>query len=147
MTNIIDNAKSSGPYTVANQRPINDKGQQHGQWVLYTKNGLLDTIGEYINGQQHGLWTWYFESGSVKAHITFDMGKRIKEILYNENGTTYRETLMVFTTPPELNELETRISTLYYRLATSIGDKLTKADVEELRTISADLYQILKPKP
>jgi hypothetical protein len=40
------------------KRPINEKGEAHGQWEVYWSNGELCYIGNYMNGIQCAFWSY-----------------------------------------------------------------------------------------
>jgi antitoxin component YwqK of YwqJK toxin-antitoxin module len=70
-----------------NKQPLNDKGQAHGHWEVYHKNGQLCYKGEFINDQQHGLWITYYSNGNLWYKETFIMGQLDGLIeWYNKDG-------------------------------------------------------------
>ena len=74
-----DNGKSKIEGNVIN-------GKQNGIWKIYHENGKLKEEGNWSNGKENGLFKIYHENGKKSKKIIFDMGKRIKQTCWNENG-------------------------------------------------------------
>ena len=45
--------------------PLNDKGQEHGQWLNINKDGVSIFQGTYVNGVDLGYW---IESRFIRAY-------------------------------------------------------------------------------
>jgi len=58
----------------------NEKGQKHGYWESYYKNGQLLSKGSFLNGKRHGDWEYYWDNGQLDYKKTYDNGKGVKEI-------------------------------------------------------------------
>ncbi len=43
-----------------NKEPVNEKGQAHGLWERYFKNGFPDFKGFFCNGKEEGYWEYYY---------------------------------------------------------------------------------------
>ena len=46
-------------------KPVNDKGERHGYWIIYYLNGNLWYKGYYINGKQSALCELYSFDGTL----------------------------------------------------------------------------------
>ncbi len=50
----------------------NDKGQLHGEKVVYYENGQVAEKSNFINGKQEGLSTWYSEKAVVLKEFLYE---------------------------------------------------------------------------
>lgn len=52
---------------------FNKKGELHGTWISYDKEGNKTAIANYVNGKKDGLWT-YFKSDKINI-VTYKQNK------------------------------------------------------------------------
>ena len=65
----------------------NDKGNLHGERLVYYENGELAQKETYDNGKLHGPSLWYAENGTVIKEYAFDQGEiHGPAKYYNQNG-------------------------------------------------------------
>jgi antitoxin component YwqK of YwqJK toxin-antitoxin module len=63
-------------------------GKKHGSWVVYHKNGQLESKGTYKNGKEHGPWVIYWSNGQLFKKGTLEDGKKDGPwVGYNKDGT------------------------------------------------------------
>ncbi|MCB0446452.1 MAG: toxin-antitoxin system YwqK family antitoxin [Gelidibacter sp.] len=52
----------------------NDKGQLHGDKLVYYENGKLAEKSTYVNGEIDGVSTWYSDNGTIVKEFTYKNG-------------------------------------------------------------------------
>ena len=68
-------------------------GKREGEWTYYFKNGKVWSQGSYVNGLSNGKFTIYEEQGALFMESFYDMGKKTKEIYY-QDGKFYKEVIL-----------------------------------------------------
>ena len=55
-------------------------GKKHGPWIIYHKNGQLESKGTYKDGKEDGPWVQYNEDGTVSEYFTgtYKNGVKVK---------------------------------------------------------------------
>jgi len=70
----------------------NDKGNLHGERLVYYENGELAQNEVYDNGKLHGPSIWYAENGTIIKEYAYDQGEiHGPAKYYNQNGTMVLE--------------------------------------------------------
>ena len=46
-------------------KSFNNKGEPHGYWEIYHRNGNLCYKGNWKHGKQDGLWEWCYDNGEL----------------------------------------------------------------------------------
>ena len=63
-------------------------GQPHGMWKKFHFNQNLEYETTYFHSQKHGYERWYYENGQLKSEQKFSYGKSETEIVrWNVDGT------------------------------------------------------------
>ena len=80
---------------------LNGRGNRHGPFEQYYRNGQLEVRGTYNDGKANGLYEAYYENGQLKEKGIFENGEKsgVWE-LYNENARlseklTYKKGLLI----------------------------------------------------
>ena len=56
--------------------PINDKGQEHGHWLIQTVHGGLIFEGFFINGDELGYWIIFWPNGKLNYTENYVNGEK-----------------------------------------------------------------------
>lgn len=60
-------------------------GKDHGDWVFYFDNGIIETKGQFSEGVKKGIWEYYNSKGQLRLTVQYnDVGEII-----NSNKTTF----------------------------------------------------------
>ncbi|GAB4375011.1 MAG: hypothetical protein Kow0075_01100 [Salibacteraceae bacterium] len=71
---------------------FNEKGQRHGLWKYYYKNGNLWSEGRYDNGKKTGLKKVYWPDGTLRFEGQYANDKQVGVwTFYNPDGTVLHE--------------------------------------------------------
>ncbi|MEQ1570637.1 MAG: hypothetical protein ABMA64_33720, partial [Myxococcota bacterium] len=58
------------------QRGQYESDARIGTWVHYDPNGVVDTVGEFVDGVMSGTWRTYYPSGAAKSEMAFEAGRQ-----------------------------------------------------------------------
>jgi antitoxin component YwqK of YwqJK toxin-antitoxin module len=51
--------------------PVNNKGQRHGLWKVYSSDGSLSFEGNFNNNKQQGIWLYCNYQGNIKHKLFY----------------------------------------------------------------------------
>ncbi len=71
---------------VIDHKGLYEKGKKYGEWIYYFKNGNTDYSGAYIKGKRHGEWNWYFKNGKIASREIYKYGELIKIEQWDTSG-------------------------------------------------------------
>ncbi len=77
----------------------NAKGKKDGVYAYYNKNGERITKGYFSEGRKEGVWKYLDQNKTTRARIVFKKGKVLDYDLWNEEGITIKENLIISRTP------------------------------------------------
>ena len=72
-------------FTSSIQRGNFLRGQKHGTWEFYYKDGQLERVGPFRNNRPHGNWTWYDKWGRLLIKDKYEDGEIVFWTSYDEN--------------------------------------------------------------
>lgn len=75
----------------SNEQYLN--GKDHGEWIFYFKNGVIQTKGSFDKGKRIGRWEYYYENGKVWKINFFDNfgSKTGKWLEYDKKGELMKQ--------------------------------------------------------
>lgn len=56
-------------------------GKKHGEWVEYSRPGLLSSRGSYLEDEKTGIWETYKEQGQVAERYDHDKKEKLKPLI------------------------------------------------------------------
>jgi hypothetical protein len=59
---------------------INERGDRHGLYKRWYRNGQLGAQCEYVNGHKYGLYQTWTENGQLEFYTWYDSGKCVIEV-------------------------------------------------------------------
>jgi len=76
-------------------RTYDNQSRLHGKSLSFYSDGSKNMVGVNKNDQRHGLWNFYYKKGNKIARLIYDKGKILKYKLWDENGNTKNEKLIL----------------------------------------------------
>jgi len=77
----------------------NAKGKKHGVYAYYNKKGERITKGYFLEGNKEGVWKYLDQNKMTRARIVFKKGEVLDYDLWNEEGITIKENLIISRRP------------------------------------------------
>jgi len=77
----------------------NAKGKKDGVYAYYNKKGERITKGYFSEGRKEGVWKYLDQNMTTRARIVFKKGEVLDYDLWNEEGITIKENLIISRTP------------------------------------------------
>ena len=91
---------NNGEFTWYDEKGINRRchyvnGKLDGSDTLFYPNAKKKVTGQNKDGDKEGQWTGYYPTGKVAAKATYQNGKQMSAVFYNEDGSVNKD-LKVF---------------------------------------------------
>ena len=81
----------------------NVKGKKHGVYTYYNKKGERVTKGYFLEDNKEGVWKYLDQNKTTIARIVFKKGEVLDYDLWNEEGITIKENLIISRAPQYLS--------------------------------------------
>ncbi|MDD7914227.1 toxin-antitoxin system YwqK family antitoxin [Polaribacter ponticola] len=77
----------------------NSKGKKNGRYSYFNTKGALITKGYFLNGKKEGVWKYLDNNLKSRARIVYKKGNILDYNLWNEEGITIKEKLIISRSP------------------------------------------------